>query len=82
MSAANSAFLLIVAITIAMINISSTSTWGISGTCLSPGVPCRSNRTCWGVCDCRGYRNTYGFEVICMEPGYNGPNVVPYYNYY
>uniref|UniRef100_L7MCJ3 Putative tick defensin n=1 Tax=Rhipicephalus pulchellus TaxID=72859 RepID=L7MCJ3_RHIPC len=81
MFAAHSAFLLIVAITIAMINTSSTSTWAVSGTCKTPGVPCRypSNSTCRGVCTCRGYYNTYGFEYICMDPDYRGPNVMTYY---
>uniref|UniRef100_C9W1J1 Defensin n=1 Tax=Rhipicephalus sanguineus TaxID=34632 RepID=C9W1J1_RHISA len=74
MSAANSAFLLIVLVIIATINTSTTSSWAISGTCLSPGAPCSypDNSTCRGVCKCAGFRDTFGWTHICMEPSYVG----------
>ncbi|KAL1483268.1 hypothetical protein MTO96_033313 [Rhipicephalus appendiculatus] len=64
MFAANSAFVLIIAVTITMITISSTTTWYYpNGRCKSVGVRCSSgnNNTCRGMCTC---------EVILGWNGY------------
>uniref|UniRef100_A0A224Y368 Defensin n=1 Tax=Rhipicephalus zambeziensis TaxID=60191 RepID=A0A224Y368_9ACAR len=79
MSAAHSAFILIVATTIAMINISSTSMWHFpNGRCTSVGVPCRNYHNCTGICNCILYRDTTGVSKICMEPGYNPLHMIMY----
>uniref|UniRef100_A0A224YDF7 Defensin n=1 Tax=Rhipicephalus zambeziensis TaxID=60191 RepID=A0A224YDF7_9ACAR len=84
MSAANTAYLLIVAITIAMINISSASTWAASpdSKCKSPGVPCHSvgnHNNCSGDCVCKYYNDaSTGWGFICLEPGSPEANVTPY----
>uniref|UniRef100_L7M9C4 Putative tick defensin n=1 Tax=Rhipicephalus pulchellus TaxID=72859 RepID=L7M9C4_RHIPC len=79
MPAANSPLLLILAIAIAMINISNTSMWGIpaNGTCRSPGVRCTppGHHNCTGVCNCQWYNDaSTGPGYICMEPG-SSPDV-------
>uniref|UniRef100_A0A6G5A8A4 Putative tick defensin n=1 Tax=Rhipicephalus microplus TaxID=6941 RepID=A0A6G5A8A4_RHIMP len=58
MSGPSPVFLLILGITIAMINIASTSTWAIDpyGTCKSPGVRCGPpgfENSCNGTCNCQ-----------------------------
>uniref|UniRef100_L7MAL4 Putative tick defensin n=1 Tax=Rhipicephalus pulchellus TaxID=72859 RepID=L7MAL4_RHIPC len=70
MSAANSAFLLILAIAIAMMNISSSTTWGPGKTCRNQGVDCPQNDTsnCEGVCVCKEFNDPLGKRLLCMDP--------------
>uniref|UniRef100_L7M9C0 Putative secreted peptide n=1 Tax=Rhipicephalus pulchellus TaxID=72859 RepID=L7M9C0_RHIPC len=76
MTAASTAFLLIAAITITIINISSTTMYGVTpnGTCLSPGAPCGPQgpkNNCTGTCDCKVHNDMYtSSPYICWEPGH------------
>ncbi|KAL1481402.1 hypothetical protein MTO96_034487 [Rhipicephalus appendiculatus] len=81
MSAANSAFLLIVAITIAMFNISSASSWAATGSCRNPGVSCPGyNSTCQGICKCTLVYETFlgAYDYVCTDPDYRAPYVRRY----